>query len=517
MRLSTTDPNKSSDIANSMQWLCAERGFFIVKSVSDAPRVPCKTRVQRRYAAVSVSSLADKHWQQQLSNSVLLLLVLKMRTPLLCLQRRLCSTALMSRSFVSQGRASRSFASQEVGRRQLSSPSVGENRAVGYWLLGCGGMVGGMVCVGGLTRLTRSGLSMTDWKLQGSLPPLTQSDWEREFERYKQYPEWEQRRSMDIDEFKAIYWWEYAHRMAGRAVGLCFVGPLIYFGVRGQLPSSIQPQLAVLFGLGGTQGFVGWWMVKSGLDEGIRGQKKEIRVSPYRLATHLGLAFTTYSLLLWTALDVLSPPTTLPRHAAIVLRPVALASCCVVFATALSGAFVAGNDAGRAFNTFPTMDGQWFPDGLTQLQPAYRNLAENTATVQFVHRLLAATSTASVLGLASAALPIWLSLPLAIRQALALAGLALTAQVSLGISTLLLYVPIPLAAAHQVGSLFLLTTLLKTAHLLRPASVSLTAQTTTGIAAVGCLPFALFLSSASAAACHDSDEVAVTQHELDFN
>lgn len=381
-----------------------------------------------------------------------------------------------------------------VSRRLLSTSVAppAPDRAVGYWLLGCGGLVAGMVSVGGMTRLTKSGLSMTDWKVHGSLPPMTEKAWEEEFERYKQFPEWQQRKSMTMGEFQTIYAWEYGHRMFGRVVGAAFVLPLAYFGARGRL-KPVAPY-ATLLGLGATQGLVGWWMVKSGL-EADPETKKEIRVSPYRLATHLGLAFTTYSLLVWTGLDVLyksapaiSPPP--PR----LLRPLAATSCGLVFATAMSGAFVAGNDAGRAYNTFPKMDGQWIPDGIATLQPLYRNLAENTATVQFDHRLLATASTTAVVSLLATAAPVWSTLPPTFRQAAKLMGLALAAQVSLGISTLLLYVPTNLAAAHQLGSLLLLTTTIKAAHALRgPAPVfflstpqsAVAASSLAGIALVG--------------------------------
>eukprot|EP00630_Chrysocystis_fragilis_P006370 CAMPEP_0197393732 /NCGR_PEP_ID=MMETSP1165-20131217/4487_1 /TAXON_ID=284809 /ORGANISM="Chrysocystis fragilis, Strain CCMP3189" /LENGTH=336 /DNA_ID=CAMNT_0042919409 /DNA_START=228 /DNA_END=1234 /DNA_ORIENTATION=+ len=327
---------------------------------------------------------------------------------------------------------------------------------------------------------------MTDWKIQGGLPPLSEEDWTREFERYKEFPEWEQRQSMSLPEFKTIYWWEYGHRMAGRAVGLAFCGPLVYFGARGFIPDALKGRLALLLGLGATQGLVGWWMVRSGLEEELRGQSKEIRVSPYRLATHLGLAFSTYSLLLWTALDVFDSPT--PKLLAPPLvRGLSLAACGVVFATAVSGAFVAGNDAGRAYNTFPKMGDDWIPDGITRLHPLYRNLAENTAAVQLQHRLLAAASTTSVIALLAAARPHWAALPAAFRHASVAAGLALTAQVSLGIATLLLYVPLPLAAAHQLGSLLLLTTTIKAAHAVRTSSGSLLAV---GLVAGGVLPLA---------------------------
>lgn len=218
-----------------------------------------------------------------------------------------------------------------------------------------GGLVAGMVTVGGITRLTRSGLSMTDWKLQGNLPPTTKSEWEAEFERYKLYPEWQQRKSMTLDEFKYIYFWEYGHRMLGRGLGFAFALPAMYFAARGMIPKRLYSRVALLFGLGGAQGLIGWWMVKSGLDMDPE-QRKEIRVSPYRLATHLSMAFTTYVLLIWTAMDVLHGPDAMKNTAqklsseclkhAKKLRGMAKVSGLLAATTVLSGAYVAGNDAG---------------------------------------------------------------------------------------------------------------------------------------------------------------------------
>lgn len=366
-------------------------------------------------------------------------------------------------------------------------------RPVGFWLLGVGGLVAGMVTVGGITRLTRSGLSMTDWKLQGSLPPMNLAEWEREFERYKQYPEWQQRKSMTLDEFKFIYYWEWGHRMMGRGIGLAFTVPLLVFAARGMIPRAFAPRMALLFSLGGGQGLIGWWMVKSGLEKVENpSTHKEIRVSPYRLATHLTMAFTTYTAVLWTALEAFNTPAQAVAVAAsipasqglraLALRRGAIFCGALTACTIVSGAFVAGNDAGRAFNTFPIdgtpwMDGQWIPDEVLALQPVWRNFFENTATVQLDHRVLALSTLASVAGLfatarRSAGGMLWAALPTHARRMLqASAGMAVV-QVGLGISTLLLYVPLPLAATHQFGSLVLLTTLTGVAHSLNFAKYS---------------------------------------------
>ncbi|CAM9910018.1 unnamed protein product [Heterosigma akashiwo] len=265
-----------------------------------------------------------------------------------------------------------------------------------------------MVSVGGLTRLTKSGLSMTDWKVQGSLPPQTQDEWEKEFERYKQFPEWQQRKSMTLDEFKYIFYWEWGHRALGRALGLAYCLPLALFAARGRLRPDLRPKLAALLGLGGTQGLVGWWMVRSGLEGVDPRQRKEIRVSPYRLAAHLGTAFTTGTLLLWTGLEALAAPGAAAAAARRLLeagspevRPaIALSSemaeAEAAMYTDVTEAFLAGNDAGCAYNTWPKMDEEWVPSEILDMKPLWRNFFENTATVQFDHRMLAYSTTAAI-------------------------------------------------------------------------------------------------------------------------
>lgn len=372
---------------------------------------------------------------------------------------------------------------------------------VGYWLLGISSLIAGIVTVGGITRLTRSGLSMTDWKLQGSFPPMTTAEWNAEFERYKTFPEWQQRQSMTVDEFKSIYYWEYGHRMMGRFIGFAFVVPGAIFAAKGMIPRSLLPRLALLFGLGGGQGLIGWWMVKSGLEVDPQ-QRHEIRVSPYRLATHLTMAFTTYTATLWTALDILNPAAKL-RDAAAKMTPEMLAfarrsrrfsihNLALLATTVVSGAFVAGIDAGLAFNTFPKMGDNWIPEGLLNLAPAWRNFFENTATVQLDHRVLAistltAITAAQVMARRAVHGQYWKALPSQVRTAYnAVAAMAVT-QVGLGISTLLLYVPIPLAAAHQAGSLALLTLLTVLVHSLRFATPAAAATGSLGKASMALL------------------------------
>mmetsp|Transcript_20909 Transcript_20909/g.30279 ORF Transcript_20909/g.30279 Transcript_20909/m.30279 type:complete len:453 (-) Transcript_20909:103-1461(-) len=355
------------------------------------------------------------------------------------------------------------------------------DRAVGYWLLGTGTMVAGMVAVGGITRLTRSGLSMTDWKIQGSMPPQTREEWMVEFERYKTFPEWQQRKGMTLDEFKFIYFWEWGHRMLGRVLGLVYAGPLLYFAARGRLAPHLKPKLALLLGLGGTQGLIGWWMVRSGLEGVDPGTRKEIRVSPYRLATHLGMAFTTGTLLLWTGLEALHPPEAVKKVGEKVgasiqaaaaagvqkqevvavlkkLRARGMATLGLAGVTALSGAFVAGNDAGRAFNSWPKMGDHWVPPEILAMETWWRNFFENTATVQFDHRMLAYSTAAAVASCLMAARRgnVWPLLPRQARVSVqAMSGMVVV-QIGLGISTLLTYVPTHLAVTHQAGSLTLL-------------------------------------------------------------
>lgn len=351
--------------------------------------------------------------------------------------------------------------------------------ATGKWILGVGGLVVGMIHVGGVTRLTQSGLSMTDWSATGSLPPLSLPQWELEFERYKTYPEWQQRQQMTLQEFQYIYAWEYGHRMLGRVVGVAFVVPWLYFTVRRKIPAGYQGRMALLASMGAAQGVVGWWMVQSGLTEDRRGDQKEIRVRPVRLATHLSMAVVTYGTLVWTGLDILKLPhkdlltadqlrsaKDAVKHASRI-RMGAIQVTALTAATIVSGALVAGNDAGRAYNTFPTMDGEWIPSELLKLTPWQRNLTENTATVQWNHRVLGSVTAATALAVAAAGLRKPHLLTPQTRSGLIAVGLAAVGQFTLGVTTLLCYVPITLAAAHQLGSVVVFTSGLYLAHSVR--------------------------------------------------
>ncbi|KAL7557394.1 hypothetical protein ACA910_000022 [Epithemia clementina (nom. ined.)] len=364
--------------------------------------------------------------------------------------------------------------------------------ATGVWIFGIAGLVVGMIHVGGITRLTNSGLSMTSWTPLGSLPPTNRVEWQAEFDRYKSFPEWQQRKSMTLSEFQFIYAWEYGHRMLGRFVGLAFCVPWIYFSFRRKIPPGYQGRMVGLLAMGGTQGLVGWWMVKSGLGDDRRDDKRQIRVKPLRLTAHLGMAMATYGALVWTGLDIMSlPKEAFAKQANIGkealqtasrLRGASIAVSALTFLTVLSGALVAGNDAGRAYNTWPKMGDQWIPSDIFELKPWNRNLLENTATVQFNHRMLGMTTALSAISLAAVGLtrPTRVSSVVAtpqVRKGLYAVGLSATAQFALGVTTLLHYVPMSLAAVHQLGSVAVFTSGIYLTHALRHRSIVAATQT----------------------------------------
>jgi cytochrome c oxidase assembly protein subunit 15 len=383
---------------------------------------------------------------------------------------------------------------QKAGLPAVTNSAHNIYAPAGKWILGTAFSVVGMIHVGGVTRLTQSGLSMTSWSPLGSLPPITEKEWETEFARYKTYPEWQQRKSMTVSDFKFIYGWEYGHRMLGRAVGLVFVLPWAYFSAKKMIPKGYQGRMVGLLAMGGTQGLVGWWMVKSGLGDDRYGDSHEIRVRPIRLATHLTMAVVTYGALLWTGLDILGLPhqKTMAEEAskifnkdalrkAVRLRSGGICLTALTLTTIVSGALVAGNDAGRAYNTFPKMNDEWIPSEIADLTPWYKNLNENTATVQFNHRVLGMSTAVGALGLAGIGL---LSPATKVKSAAALftpqvriglyaVGTSALGQMLLGITTLLQYCPLPLAAAHQVGSIVVLTSGIYLTHSLRYARPAL--------------------------------------------
>ncbi|OWM85928.1 hypothetical protein CDL15_Pgr012178 [Punica granatum] len=366
-------------------------------------------------------------------------------------------------------------AGSKGGLKLLVTGGPKAQKLVGIWLFGSAAWVFSMVVLGGVTRLTRSGLSMTDWKFTGNLPPLTDEDWLKEFEKYKQSPEYKQvNRGMSIEDFKFIYWMEYAHRMWGRALGIMFALPFSYFLRKGYITVRLGLKLSALFALGAGQGLIGWWMVKSGLEE-PPSEYVQPRVSPYRLAAHLTSAFAIYCGLFWTACSVVMPEPPAEsvawvRGAAKVKR-IALPVSLLVGLTAISGAFVAGNDAGHAYNTFPKMGDTWIPDDIFEMKPLLRNFFENTSLVQFDHRVLATATLVSigVLWWSTRKLDIHPAVRSLIGTALGMAAL----QVTLGISTLLSYVPVSLGTAHQAGALTLLTLMVLLNHTVRKPSASL--------------------------------------------
>lgn len=331
------------------------------------------------------------------------------------------------------------------------------DRAIAWWLLVCCALVFAMVVLGGVTRLTGSGLSMVNWKpVSGVLPPLGHAAWEREFEHYRETPEYKHvNEGMSLEEFKGIFWFEYAHRLLGRLIGVVFLLPFLYFLLRRRIGATLAPKLAVMFVLGGLQGLLGWYMVKSGLID-------DPHVSQYRLAAHLGLAVIIYAFMFWAALDILRRGEGSAPSRGSGISAFTLTLAVAVFVTMMSGAFVAGLKAGFTYNTFPLMAGQWIPDGMWSMAPAYVNFFENPTTVQFTHRLIAIATFVAILVL-------WLGAPRHSmirpqRLWLHAAGVAAVIQVALGISTLVLRVPVPLAALHQAGALALLTVLLGLAH-----------------------------------------------------
>ena len=342
---------------------------------------------------------------------------------------------------------------------QTSTPRPSARRGVAAWLLVWAAMVFAMVVVGGVTRLTHSGLSIVEWQpLVGTVPPLNDADWHDLFDKYKQTPEFKQvNHAMDLAGFKRIFWWEYFHRLLGRTIGAVFLIPFLWFLVRRRIDRPLAWQLAGIFALGALQGALGWYMVESGLVD-------DPRVSHFRLTAHLGVALAIMSAELWVALGLLVPRAARPGPRARLFR-FALAIAATVFVMALSGGFVAGLHAGKAYNSFPLMNGHFVPPEIMMLEPWYRNFLYNLATVQFVHR--------SIAWLLIVLVPLyWRAArraPLAPRARLAghalLAALAL--QVTLGISTLLLAVPVALGAARPAGAVLLLAVSLWAASELR--------------------------------------------------
>ncbi|QKS00051.1 heme A synthase [Sphingomonas sp. CL5.1] len=316
------------------------------------------------------------------------------------------------------------------------------------WLWCVAALIVAMVVVGGITRLTESGLSITQWKpISGVIPPLNQAQWQAEFANYQKIPEYQQlNRGMTLAGFKAIYFWEYIHRVLGRLIGLAFALPLVWFAVKRRVPRGYGWRLSAILALGGLQGAIGWWMVSSGLS--VRTD-----VSHIRLAVHLLTALLILATIAWTALDLgalAHDPLARPAR----LRPFALLALLLLAAQIMYGAFTAGLDAGYAFASWPLMGDSLFPADVPMLTPALSNAVDNPIVVQFIHRWLAFVAAGGLF---------WLALR-AGRPTGTVVVLLVVLQVSLGIATLLSGVQIGIAVAHQANAALLLIASVAAAH-----------------------------------------------------
>jgi heme a synthase len=332
-----------------------------------------------------------------------------------------------------------------------------DRRATATWLGFCCLLVFLMVVVGGITRLTGSGLSIVEWQpVAGVLPPMNDTQWQELFEKYQKTPDYQQKNpGMDVPGFKKIFWWEYVHRLLGRVIGVVFLLPFLWFLFKGKLDEDVAWKLGGIFILGAAQGALGWFMVQSGLVQ-------EPRVDSLRLAAHLGLAFLIYGCMLWVALDLVRRDRVNNTAG---FRGRARAMVALVFLQVLSGALVAGIHAGKAYNTFPLMDGHFIPPDIGVLEPWWANFAYNMAAVQFAHRILALT--VALMGIA-----LWLEArrdlpnPRA-RSWSSVLLVAIALQVALGIATLLLGVPVNLGVLHQAGALAVFSIAIALRHSLR--------------------------------------------------
>ncbi|MCC7168087.1 MAG: COX15/CtaA family protein [Rhodospirillales bacterium] len=347
----------------------------------------------------------------------------------------------------------------------MTATAFQPNRPVALWLLAMAAMVFVMVVLGGLTRLTHSGLSMVEWQpLIGAIPPLSEAEWSIFFEKYKQFPEYQKlNKGMSLAEFKGIFWLEYFHRLWGRAMGLVFLLPFLWFLFTKRIDRKLAPKIALIFVLGGLQGALGWYMVKSGLVE-------RPDVSQYRLTAHLGAAFLIQAVLIWVALSLLKPPATFADPArALNLGRWLAGLLALIVVTVLAGGLVAGTDAGFKFNTFPLMDGKLVPSHfLYPESPWWLNAFEDEATIQFHHRVLAIATL--IVALASWWKGRAAALNATARQAIDAVGVMALLQVGLGIATLLLIVPVWLGSLHQAGAVLLFSLAVWAIHELRGSS-----------------------------------------------
>jgi cytochrome c oxidase assembly protein subunit 15 len=336
----------------------------------------------------------------------------------------------------------------------------GARRAIRFWLLVLFAMVLAMIALGGATRLTGSGLSITEWApVTGSLPPLSHADWQSEFEAYKQIPQYtEVNAGMSLGDFQYIYMWEWSHRLLGRLIGLVWAIGFLGFWVTGRIPAGWKPRLLAVGALGGLQGAIGWWMVSSGLVEGMT------RVASYRLATHLGIAFIILGLIAWYALQLSRSEADLMRArraGEAKLFGMSTGLLHMAFLQILIGALVAGIDAGRTYTGWPTMGGEWIPAAIWDGTLGWRNFFENPALVQFIHRMMGYL-------VAIFAVVVWLrsrkSPHKVTRGAFSVMIVGVAVQVGLGIMNVMHASPLPLALSHQIAAVILFSLILRARH-----------------------------------------------------
>jgi len=330
------------------------------------------------------------------------------------------------------------------------------DRQIAYWLFFSAAVIFGMILLGGVTRLTNSGLSMVDWKpIMGVIPPLTEADWQGMFLKYQQFPEYQKiNLGMSLEEFKYIFMYEYLHRVLGRLIGIIFIVPFLFFYFTKRIKAGLTPKLLIMLIGGGFQGLLGWYMVKSGLVDNPH-------VSQYRLTAHLGAAVLIYSFILWTAFGLVNPTSQQPSG----IKNFSYSLSVIIYLMILTGGLVAGTKAGYAYNTWPLMGDSFIPAGLYSTAPAWLAAFEDITTIQFNHRIFAYIIIGLILTFSFKALRAKIEGPIKIGLYCMLALLFL--QVTLGISTLLYHVPVPVAAAHQVVAVALLSASLFVSHCLR--------------------------------------------------
>ncbi|WP_111557479.1 heme A synthase [Paracoccus sediminilitoris] len=356
--------------------------------------------------------------------------------------------------------------SEPTARRPVQTTGMidarpkGARRAIRLWLMVLFAMVLAMIALGGATRLTGSGLSITEWApVTGTLPPLNHADWQSEFEAYKQIPQYtELNAGMSLSEFQYIYLWEWSHRLLGRLIGLVWAVGFLFFWATGRIPAGWKSRLLAVGALGGLQGAIGWWMVSSGLVEGMT------RVASYRLATHLGIAFVILGLIAWYALQLSRSEAELiraRRAGEAKLFGMSTGLLHLTFLQILIGALVAGIDAGRTYTGWPTMGGEWIPSAIWDGTLGWRNFFENPALVQFIHRMTGYL-------VAIFAVVVWLrsrkSPHKVTRGAFTVMIVAVAAQVGLGIMNVIHASPLDLALSHQIGAVVLFSLILRARH-----------------------------------------------------